>query len=117
MAKHIEYGNWGERVAAKYLTNLGYEVIDTNYRFQKGEIDLITTFKNEIVFFAVRTRRNEDFVEGEETISRYKENLLIETASHYIESKEIDLDARFDVIIVVGTKNPDIKHFEGAIQP
>jgi putative endonuclease len=117
MAKHIEFGNWGEQVAAKHLESLGYKIVETNYRFRKGEIDLITTHHDQIVFFEVRTRRNEAFIDGKETISSYKEALLIDTANHYIESKDIDLDARFDIIVIVGTNNPEIKHIEEAIQP
>ena len=117
MATHNAFGKWGEEIACQFLTQKGYSITQKNYRFRKGEIDIIAQKAEEIVFVEVRTRSNEQFVETEESISRYKEELLIETASHYIESKNIDLDARFDVIIIIGKSNPEIRHYEGAIEP
>ena len=117
MATHNAFGKWGEEIACQFLTQKGYSITQKNYRFRKGEIDIIAQKAEEIVFVEVRSRSNEQFVETEESISRYKEELFIETASHYLESKNIDLDARFDVIIVIGKSNPEIRHYEGAIEP
>jgi len=117
MATHNEFGKWGEEIACKFLENKGYRIVQRNYRHRKGEIDLICIDGETQVFVEVRTRNNEQFAETEESISRYKEELLIDTASHYLESKNIELDARFDVIIVIGKSNPEIRHYEGAIEP
>jgi len=36
MAEHNELGKEGEKLAAKYLQENGYEILDRNWTFQKG---------------------------------------------------------------------------------
>ena len=50
---HIAFGKEGEEKAQKYLINLGYSIITTNYIFKPkyGEIDIIIK-KKEIIAFA-----------------------------------------------------------------
>ena len=53
-----EFGKIGESVACKYLKKKNYEIIDTNFFFRGGEIDIIAfdTEKNELVFFEIKSR-------------------------------------------------------------
>lgn len=50
-------GNWGERVAKKYLENKGYTILETNWRNGHKEMDIIA-FKEVVVGFEVKTRTN-----------------------------------------------------------
>ena len=36
-----EFGSKGEELAVNFLTKLGYEIIEQNYHFGHGEIDII----------------------------------------------------------------------------
>jgi putative endonuclease len=55
MAKHNETGSTGERVAAKYLENKGFFIIDRNYRKKWGELDIIAQKDNVLHFVEVKT--------------------------------------------------------------
>jgi len=41
MAEHNELGKLGEELAVEYLQKEGYEILETNWVFQKAEIDII----------------------------------------------------------------------------
>lgn len=49
MARHIEVGKKGEKLAQIYLKNKGYSIIDINWRFDKDEIDIVAMDGNELV--------------------------------------------------------------------
>ena len=51
-----EIGNRGEEVAREFILSKGYEVLETNYRWRKFEIDLITKDKDTVVFIEVKLR-------------------------------------------------------------
>jgi putative endonuclease len=50
-------GRAGEALAAQHLERLGYEVLARNHRTRFGELDLIATDGESIVFVEVKTRR------------------------------------------------------------
>lgn len=54
-------GKYGEDLAANYLIDRGYKIIERNWRCSIGEIDLIAKDKNQIVFVEVKTRSSTDF--------------------------------------------------------
>lgn len=118
MANHNQLGVEGEEIALAFLKQKGYEVIETNWREQKFEIDIIAIDENEIVFIEVKTRSTNFFGAPEEAVTLKKQQHLIEGADFYINQNEVDLECRFDVIAIVltnGTK--DIKHIVGAFYP
>ena len=55
MAKHNETGAMGESIAAKYLINKGFFIIDRNYRRKWGELDIIAKKDGIIHFVEVKT--------------------------------------------------------------
>jgi putative endonuclease len=50
-------GRLGEDLAAAHLERLGYRVLERNARTRHGEIDLIATGHDALVFVEVKTRR------------------------------------------------------------
>ncbi len=49
-------GEYGERLAARYLSNLGLVVLDRNWRCRAGEIDLVLRERRTLVICEVKTR-------------------------------------------------------------
>ena len=49
MAKHNELGKRGELIARKFLEAKGIEIIETNWRHEKDEIDIIAKDHDELV--------------------------------------------------------------------
>jgi len=114
-----ELGQKGEEIAVQYLEDKGYEILQRNYRYGRGEIDVIAKDPQDgyTVFVEVKTRQNLDFGAPEYAINRKKQLQVKKIAELYLADKEIyELDCRFDVIaIVLGDgKNPDINHYENA---
>lgn len=72
MAEKDVLGRAGEDRAALYFEALGYEVIARNWRCAAGEIDLIATRAEELVFVEVKTRRSDGFGHPFEAIDRRK---------------------------------------------
>jgi putative endonuclease len=50
-------GRRGERLAAEHFERLGYRVVARNYRTRFGELDLVVTDDEVLVFCEVKTRR------------------------------------------------------------
>ena len=48
-------GNFGESFAKKYLEKKGYTILETNWRFNHKELDIIA-YKNGLICFEVKTR-------------------------------------------------------------
>ncbi|MBN2212949.1 MAG: YraN family protein [Bacteroidales bacterium] len=115
MKTSIQKGREGEELAVKLLQEKGYRILETNWRFRHKEIDIIATRDNEIVFVEVKTRKNADYGYPEEAVNKRKQRYITDAAEAYIISKDLDLEARFDVIAILGNKH--IRHYEYAFYP
>ena len=114
-------GAWGEKLAAKYLRKKRYKLITANYKSRFGEIDLIVSNKEYLVFVEVKLRKSSGFARAAEFVDFRKQNRLRLTAEYYLASYPTELQPRFDVIEIyapdgVQTKNPEIYHWEDAFE-
>ena len=121
MGRNNIVGSWGENVAADYLIKKKYRLVSMNYRCRFGEIDLIVSNREYLVFVEVKLRKNADFADARDYVNRYKQDRIRMTASMYLAQNPTDLQPRFDVIEIYasdGTKtlNPQINHLEDAFQ-
>ncbi len=80
-----EFGKIGESVACKYLKKKNYEIIDTNFFFRGGEIDIIAfdTEKNELVFFEIKSRANKKYGLPSEAVNSTKIDHIIKGIKTY----------------------------------
>lgn len=118
MSKHISTGQIGEQIAKQFLTNQGYQVLETNWRFKHCEVDLICKKDNELIFVEVKTRTGKQFGEPEESVTKKKQLLLAKAADEYIYQNQFDGEIRFDIISILLSKdNNQIHHFEDAFFP
>ena len=115
MASHNKLGEQGEKVAAKYLEDNGYSVLEQNWRCRKIEIDIIACNKEFLIFVEVKTRASAQWGNPEEAVTDKKIERIIEAAEFYIQNCDIDLPVRFDVISVLANGSAyEIKHFDDA---
>jgi putative endonuclease len=119
MGKTQRLGDWGEDAALGYLKKLGYREIGRGYRTRFGEIDLIVTDGEYIVFVEVKMRKNRDFGEAREFVGAAKQKRVRTTAQIWLNSGGAELQPRFDVVEVyapdgVRTREPEIIHIENA---
>lgn len=109
MAKHINTGKLGEEIAAEHLRELGFEVLETNWRYRRLEVDIIAKEDNTLVFVEVKTRSYDFFGKPEEFVSPAKERRLAEAASAYMLQAGHDWAIRFDVVSILKEKNGQFK--------
>jgi putative endonuclease len=114
-----ELGKIGEDLAAELLTNAGYEIIERNYTFGKGEIDIIAFDPNTeyTAFIEVKTRSNLEFGDPVLGITKSKMAQIRRMTEGYLYSKNIrELSCRFDVITVLflDETKPIINHYINA---
>ena len=118
MAKHNELGKQGEEIAAQYLIEKGYEIVERNWRNSHKEIDIIAKDGVELVIVEVKTRQSDDFGEPDIAVTRQKQSRLIYAANAYLFRHNLDIDTRFDIIsIVMKDGNPIVDHIEDAFLP
>jgi putative endonuclease len=100
MSEHLETGKEGEEAALKFLMNLGYRILDVNWRFGHLEIDVVARDGREIVVIEVKTRvRMPD--NPLELVSRTKQKLLVRAANAYVQYHGIRDAVRFDIVLVL----------------
>ena len=112
-------GKEGEEIARRYLENKGYKVIECNYRTKRAEIDIITKYKNTLVFVEVRTKHHEQFGTPEETITYQKRIKLKRNAAAYVHRKRYYGPCRIDAVCLVIDENTGLKrinHYESIIE-
>jgi len=96
------FGKHAEEQTCKYLQKQGLKLIESNYRCNYGEIDLIMQDKDCIVFVEVRARAGQNFLDGLESIDSSKQSKIIKTATYYLQkTKQLnEVFCRFDVVAV-----------------
>jgi putative endonuclease len=114
-----QVGAMGEKLAADLLRGRGYEVIETNYRCRRGEIDLIVRQGECLVFVEVRTKRGRSFGSPEESVTPAKKERLIALAETYLQSLDrTPSEWRIDVVAVELAENGGVRrldHIENAV--
>jgi putative endonuclease len=115
MAIHNELGKQGEKIAAEFLLKNGYQILETNWRFKKAEVDIIATLNGVLAVVEVKTRTNSYFGNPQDFVNQKKIKLLVNAIDEYVVSKDLDVDVRFDIIAILKNKNNfKIEHLEDA---
>jgi putative endonuclease len=118
MSKHNELGIKGEILALKYLEQKGFVILETNWRFEKSEVDLIARDKNTLVFAEVKTRSGNYFGFPENSVHEKKQEMLAKAAAAYSEQHQLNMDIRFDVVsITFHSGMPKIYYIRDAFFP
>ena len=93
-------GAFGEEVAVRRLQELGYRILQRNYRCPVGEIDIVALDGEVLVFAEVRTRRGDRMGTPEESIGFRKRAKMVEVAQTYVAECDYAGDWRLDVVVV-----------------
>jgi putative endonuclease len=105
MNKH-QTGKIGENIAKEYLQSIGYQFIASNFHTRFGEIDLIFKDGDILVFVEVKTRKGNQLIEIEETITPLKINRILKSAEIYIVQSDIQFaEIRVDAVFIKQTGN------------
>jgi putative endonuclease len=95
------FGDQGESIACKFLAENGYKIVKRNYRFGKGEIDIIAMKEKTLVFVEVKTRNNQNYGPAESAITVGKQKQIHKIAQAFLYENDFsDYDCRIDVIAI-----------------
>lgn len=129
------FGRWGESLAAEFLSERGYTILDRNARTPYGEIDLVVRQEEEsrldetafgekcsgyaTIFVEVKTRSTRAYGPPEESVTKRKQAHMLAAAQAYLQQHpELEGSWRIDVIAIQRyepDRPPTILHFENAI--
>lgn len=112
-----EIGKIGEELATQYLNNNGYKILERNFRGNKGEIDIIATEENQIIFVEVKARTNFKYGRPAEAVTKQKQIHIEKTAEYYVLKNKMEHKSmRFDVVeVYIIPGKYKIKHVKNAM--
>lgn len=123
MAKHNDFGRWGEEQAVALLKQKGYAIIERDWHYGRSKVDLDIIARTPeddcMVFVEVKTRDNEKAEDADAAVTLQKMRRLGRAADSYIKMNAVTELVRFDVITVVGREGGkvEIEHLEDAFNP
>ena len=112
-------GKISECMAQKYLKSKGFNILNNNYSSRYGEIDIIATKDDCLVFVEVKFRKKNSIVTGLESVDKRKQSRITKTALIYLSEFNKDVDIRFDVIEITSQNSEKVSagsviHIENA---
>ena len=115
-------GNFGEKVAYRYLRKHGYRIVKRNFVADNNEIDIIAESKDTLAFVEVKTRNQDAIFQSESrpaaAVDRKKQQKIIKAARVFLAFNPSDKKKQFDIIeVVVNQKGKryclaEIKHLK-----
>ena len=94
-------GKRGEDIAARYLIDKGYRIVERNFRSKRGEIDIVAYDKKMLVFVEVKYYSFKSFSLPEWMLIKRKQKSIIHTAKVYLQRKKTKKTfCRFDVLTI-----------------
>lgn len=115
MAEHNELGKLGEELAVGFLQKNGYSILETNWVFQKAEVDIIAQKGNILAVVEVKTRSSVEFGLPQDFVKPSKVKLLVKAVNEYVISNDLEAEIRFDIIAIHREdKTYKIEHLEDA---
>lgn len=103
MAWHNEFGKLGEDKVYFYLLDLGYIVLERNWRIGHRELDFVCLDGEMLVVVEVKTRESEN-VDISELLDYKKKKSLQAAGAAYLTKKNIQREIRFDLVLVLGVE-------------
>ena len=119
MGKHNDTGKRGEDLAALFLEEKNYQLLERNWRHGRAELDIIAMDGKTMVFAEVKTRSDDIFERPENAVKNKKRGLMIKAAIGYMYKSKHENAIRFDILSVILRvgKDPQIDHFKDAFFP
>lgn len=107
-----DIGAAGEGRAAAFLAQLGYTIVERNWRNDLGELDLVAMDGNELVLIEVRTLTSAHHGVPEESVGSRKQRQLAHLAAAYVQHAKHQGEWRIDVIAI---DRDGLRHIKNAV--
>lgn len=108
-------GDYGERIAAAHLEQLGMVVLARQWTCRYGEIDIVARDGSTLVICEVKTRSSDRYGGPFEAVTGHKAARLRRLACHWLEVHDVNPPAvRIDVVsVLVGKGAPQVERVSG----
>ena len=113
MKSRREIGSRGEQIAITFLERLGFQMLDTNYRSGRGEIDIICIKEGLLLFVEVKSRTHSITYKDRMKVRWKQQEKIRNTAVRYLSDCCWFGLVRFDVIEVFLDGTNAIRHYPG----
>lgn len=116
LAIHHHLGKVGESAAVEFLRKKGCRVLETNFRFQHKEVDVIFLDGDVLVFGEIKTRSSLAGDFPEEAVGKRKQAAIKQVAQAYSAKHPYYAFFRFDVLSLLLHKGKlvELRHFVDA---
>lgn len=109
-------GNKGETKACEYLISQDYKILYRNWHDQFGELDIIATKGEKIIFVEVKSlpKGNIELLSG--VLNKNKQNRIIKTSKRFLinHRQYSNSYVAYDVIVIDMPGMPEVYHIENA---
>lgn len=111
-----QVGTAYEALAAEYLRQQGFRILEQNYRCRQGEIDIIARDGEHLCFVEVKFRADTAYGSAAEAVDKRKQRTIVRVARYYLMRHGYDewTPCRFDVLAIEGKTVTLIKNAYGA---
>lgn len=108
-----EVGKEKEQIAAEFLKENGYIILEMNYNTKHGEIDIIAKDAKYICFVEVKYRKSLRSGLPEEAVNLRKMKKICKASQYYLYSHKeyMNHQIRYDVIAI---ENDEIRFYDNA---
>jgi len=122
-------GDMGEHIAAQYLVEKGFDILETNYWRKWGELDIVAKKGNVVTFVEVKTVSYEtkekleyavshETWRPEEQVHQFKMHQIAKALETWISERNYEGDWQIDVLavrIVPRETFATVKHIENIV--
>jgi putative endonuclease len=115
--KHILIGQVGEEIAAGYLQNRGFRVIERNFRKKWGELDIVAEKNSVLHFIEVKAgsfythvpKEGKEAYRPEDHMHVHKKSRMKRIVQTYVHEKKISMQKEWTIDLVVVHINTETK--------
>lgn len=105
-------GRIGESVATTYLKKNGYTILKRNFKARYGELDIVCSKDDTLIFVEVKTRMDESYGLPEESVTPRKLREVVKTAQYFQAlNPNLPDSLRIDVIGIILFDDNTPKYF------
>jgi putative endonuclease len=106
----------GEEIAASFLKERGFDILERNWRCRLGEIDIVVRKDGKLVFCEAKTKKNDKFGLPEEMISKQKQQKLKQLALLYLKENYGQIMPYQIDVLAVDIEKGEVRHIENAVE-
>lgn len=111
-------GTYGEKICLNYLLTNNYKILDKNFKCKQGEVDIICSKRDIIIFVEVKSRVFTSFGLPRESVGYVKKKRIINVAKYFLYINTLyNFNVRFDVMEVqfnTSSNDYSINHIKNA---